>query len=167
MSAGDSISGYGLEWEAVIGRTRAQEITAVVPQAGYERLVASGVPDRQQRLFLQNCGGTLVLASTTTPVVLWEAAFGAEWARYARAAQRQAQANLERVVLGQLEHFFDISQAEVDLTKLAAYAPRYEWDSRSCDLNALTAAAMAYGRDHGLTRWSASNEAPAIVRDRG
>ena len=44
MSAGDSISGYGLEWEAVIGRTRAAEITASVPQVGYERLVASGVP---------------------------------------------------------------------------------------------------------------------------
>ncbi len=160
-----SVSGFGLEYEARIGRARASEISVEPPRPGYERTVAFGAPDRRQRLLLQNCGGTLVLASSTTPVVLWGEVFGAEWERYSLAAQRLEQDKLEKTVLGQLEHFFDISQSEIDLTKLATYVPRYEWDSRNCDLAALTAAAMAYGCDHDLPRWDACEV--VLRRERG
>lgn len=165
MSEGHSVSGFGLDYEARIGRARASEISVEPPRPGYERTVAFGAPDRRQRLLLQNCGGTFVLASSTTPVVLWSEVFGAEWERYSLAAQRLEQYKLEKAVLGQLEHFFDIGQVEIDLSKLATYVPRYEWDSRNCDLDALTSAAMAYGRDHELPRWSAFAVEPRRQRE--
>ncbi len=166
MSRRVSISGFGADFEAQIGRVRSAEICGDPPLPGYERIVARGIPDRQHQLCLQNVAGTFVLASSSTPVVKWAEVFGAEWARYSNAAQRLAQHEVEVAVLGQLEHFFDTSAGEIDLSVLARYAPRYEWGSENCNLDALTAAAMAYGRDHGLKPWNAAGQGLTFVARR-
>lgn len=162
-----SVSGFGLDWEARLSAKRAQEITRDVPAPGFERLVARGVPDREKSLYLQNCAGILVLASSTTPVVHWERDFGSEWARYSLAAQRQAQQAVEKSVFAQLQHFFDTTSSEIDLSAIARYAPRYDWGGSSCSLDALTAAAMAFGRDRGLPLWGETVQQPEQVRERG
>lgn len=76
-----SFSGFGEEYEKKISTRRAASLVKIcglsLPRLGYEITLADAIDDHgiKSRLYLQNHGGSFVLASSTWPVVEWGRVF--------------------------------------------------------------------------------------------
>lgn len=125
-----------------------------IPKPGFEVLLASQSHGRDQ-IRLRNTSGKFLLASNSTPAARWTSVFGEAFAEFTKRAIKHAQKHLDNTFIMTVGHFFQsriLFEADV-----REYGPRYT-PGKTMSNDDFTEAALRFGTDKALVRWSTLQE---------
>lgn len=157
-----SISGYGLEFEASITLATAKRLLNSlrgdgqggyqVPRMGHETVLALPKPEHEGRaeIVLQNVGGLLVLASAGVKAEDWETVFGEQFKPWSDKAQARELQRLREAFRTSVAWFFKVDKRDVPQADVEALYPVYE--RGGLKFNEISDKALMYGYEKQLPR---------------
>ncbi len=149
------------DFDVDIGRIRAGQLlksigVEALPKPGHELKVASAKlawPHDDAQLWLANEGGQLKLTSFTTKVLAWAQVFGPAFDEFSATAAEKRAAAERADFMATLDHFFACDGDSPGPAELLKLVPTLPPEASGRDHDAISNLVMAYGHEHGLTRY--------------